>query len=78
MSDKREVIELADAIAQRIKGTPEPRLLTLAQAEAYTGIGATTLRELIRARKLPRVDVDRYVRIDRRDLDKLIDSAKIA
>ena len=65
---------------------PEPRLLDLRQAGAYTGTSAWTIRAAVEAGYIPRVELPnpytrdgrslRRILIDRQDLDAWIDRHK--
>ena len=59
---------------------PEGRLISLRDAERYSGIPKDSIRKLIGLRKLPAVELPgvRRVWIDRADLDALIDNCKTA
>ena len=50
-----------------------PRLLKVKQAAEYLGRTESSLRQLIFKKILPVIRFDRAIRIDVRDLDKLID-----
>ena len=54
-----------------------PRLLTPKQAGEYLGRTESATRQLIHKRLLPVVRIGRNVRIDRRDLDRLIDENRM-
>lgn len=59
---------------------PSGRLISLRDAEHYSGIPKDSIRKLITMRKLPAVELPgiRRVLIDREDLDALIDACKTA
>jgi excisionase family DNA binding protein len=57
-------------------GTPEPLLLTAAEAAKLLAIGARTLWTLTDRGEIPVVRIGRAVRYDRRDLLAYIDRAK--
>jgi excisionase family DNA binding protein len=71
---------IADAVAQRLEkiGGTRQRLLTSDAAVAYLGISEDTLQRLVADKRLTPVRVDRRLRFDIRDLDRLIDDAKKA
>jgi len=57
--------------------TPCARLLTAAQAAAYLGRTEGSIRQLIHKKVLPVIRFDRAVRLDVRDLDKLIEDSRM-
>jgi excisionase family DNA binding protein len=57
--------------------TAGPRLLRIKQAAEYLGRTESGIRQLIAKKILPVVRFDRAIRIDVRDLDKLIDAYRI-
>jgi excisionase family DNA binding protein len=82
-SDPRDTVELllsavADAIADRLDQRQDTRrrLLKMEQACEYLGASEDTIQRLVAAKKLRPVRVDRHVRFDIRELDKLIEEAK--
>jgi excisionase family DNA binding protein len=54
-----------------------PRLLTPKQAGEYIGRSESAVRQMIFKRQLPVVRIGRNVRIDRKDLDRLIDENRM-
>ena len=54
------------------------RLLDVPAAAAYLGLSTWTVRDLIACGKLPRVRIGalRVVRVDREDLDRLVERSK--
>jgi len=52
------------------------RLLTLNEAAIVLGVSAASVRRLIRAGRLATVRLNRHIRLDIRDLDRLIEQAK--
>jgi excisionase family DNA binding protein len=58
--------------AKREKANPA-RLLNVKQAAEYLGRTESAVRQMIHKRLLPVIRFDRAVRIDVRDLDRLID-----
>lgn len=74
---------IADAVAARIREPPpktvpvqQKRLVTVKEAATYMGCSPRTIRRLIDVGRLERVGTDRFIRIDRVDLDRLIDHSK--
>jgi excisionase family DNA binding protein len=71
---------IADAVAARIMEPPPKtvpvRLVTVKEAATYMGCSPRTIRRLIDGGRLERVGTDRFIRIDRVDLDRLIDHSK--
>lgn len=51
----------------------EPRLLRIRQAAHYAQVSETTVRTWIRDGLIPRVKISKVVRIDRADLDALVE-----
>jgi excisionase family DNA binding protein len=58
---------------QRRPQSTDQRLLTAKQAAVYLGRTESAVRQLIHKRVLPVVRFDRVIRIDVRDLDRLIE-----
>lgn len=56
--------------------SPQPRLMTAAQAGEYIGRTESAIRQLIHKRQIPIVRFGRNVRVDVRDLDNLIEEYK--
>jgi len=52
------------------------RLLTVAEAAAYLNRSESAVRQLVFKHKLPVIRFDRVIRIDVRDLDKLIEESR--
>src|SRR5579859_1448242 len=73
---------IADAVVARIMEPPyktvpgQKRLVTVKEAATYMGCSPRTIRRLIDGGRLERVGTDRFIRIDRVDLDRLIDHSK--
>lgn len=68
---------IADAVAvklERMYGQRQ-RLLTVMAAAEYLGLNQDQIRERA-GREFPSVRIDRWLRFDRRDLDRYIDRAK--
>lgn len=53
------------------------RLLTVGQAAEYLGRTESAIRQLVHKRRLPVVRFDRKIRIDIRDLDRMIEEYRI-
>jgi excisionase family DNA binding protein len=78
----KELDPIADFIALRVIErvaalTMTRRVLTLEEAVEYTGVGADGLKAAIATGELPRVDLDRRIRIDILDIERWIQSKKI-
>ena len=56
---------------------PSRRLLNLRDAAVYLGRTEWAVRELIWKGRIPVVRIDRRIQLDVRDLDALIESAKV-
>ncbi len=54
-----------------------PRLLSLEEAARYLGISKWTLRDLVFRGDLPCVRIKRRMLLDRQDLDRYLERAKI-
>jgi excisionase family DNA binding protein len=69
---------IADAVANRIRdaGIVAPRLLTLDQAATYLGLTKDALKAKVHLGRIPTVDLDKKLRFDRRDLDRIVDQSK--
>ena len=50
-------------------------LLSVTEAQAYSGIGKNTLYELIRSEKIPTVRIGRTIKIHRLGLEHFLDQA---
>jgi excisionase family DNA binding protein len=50
-------------------------LLSVTEAQAYSGIGKNTLYELIRSEKIPTVRIGRTIKIHRLGLEQFLDQA---
>lgn len=69
--------QLADALAQRLRDrAPERRLFNLEAAAEYLGMTPEALRAKVAQGKVPCVRLDRLLRFDRHDLDRVIESSK--
>jgi excisionase family DNA binding protein len=70
---------IADAVADRLRdiGTiVAPRLLTLDQAATYLGLTKDALKAKVHMGRIPTVDLDKKLRFDRQDLDRIIEQNK--
>ncbi len=69
---------IADALALRLRdnGLLIPRLLTLDQAATYLGLTKDALKAKVHMGRVPTVELDKKLRFDRQDLDRLIDQNK--
>ena len=67
---------IAEAVAERLAGRPQPRLLSVDGAASYLSRSSASIRQLINRGVLPTVKLDARIFLDIRDLDKLIDSSK--
>lgn len=81
--DARDTIEqflsaIADAIADRLEHRQQTRrrLLTLEEAADYLAMSENQVLNLIAEGKLKRSNLDRRVRVDIRELDRLIEETK--
>jgi excisionase family DNA binding protein len=53
-----------------------PRLLTLDQAATYLGLTKEALKAKVYLGRIPTVDLDKKLRLDREDLDRVIEQNK--
>jgi excisionase family DNA binding protein len=69
---------IAEAIASRLMDSNVliPRLLTLDQAAKYLGLTKEALKAKVHLGRIPTVDLDKKLRFDRLDLDRLIEQSK--
>jgi excisionase family DNA binding protein len=69
---------IADAVANRLRdnGIIAPRLLTLEQAATYLGLTKDALKAKVHMGRIPTVDLDKKLRFDRQDLDRIIEQNK--
>ena len=65
---------IADAVALRLRDTGilVPRLLTLDQAATYLGLTKDALKAKVHMGRIT-VDLDKKLRFDRHDLDRIIE-----
>ena len=66
---------IADAVALRLRdnGILVPRLLTLEQAATYLGLTKDALKAKVHMGRIPTVDIDKKLRFDKQDLDRIIE-----
>jgi len=74
--NSEQINELAAAVAERLVGRPQPRLLTVDGAADYLSRSPASVRKLIHSGTLPTVRMDARTFLDIRDLDKVIESSK--
>ena len=69
---------IAEAIASRLMDSNVliPRLLTLEQAAKYLGMTKEALKAKVHLGRIPTVDLDKKLRFDRLDLDRMIEQNK--
>ena len=69
---------IADAVVSRLKESAvlAPRLLTLNQAAIYLGLTADALKAKVHLGRIPTVDLDKKLRFDELDLDRIIEESK--
>ena len=69
---------IAEAIASRLMNSNVliPRLLTLDQAAKYLGLTKEALKAKVHLGRIPTVDLDKKLRFDRLDLDRMIEQNK--
>jgi excisionase family DNA binding protein len=69
---------IADAVVTRLIdcGVLVPRLLTLDQAATYLGLTKDALKAKVHLGRVPTVDLDKKLRFDRLDLDRIIEENK--
>lgn len=65
---------IADAVVTRLTdcGVLVPRLLSLIQAATYLGLTKDALKAKVNLGRVPTVDLDKKLRFDRHELDKMI------
>jgi excisionase family DNA binding protein len=56
--------------------TPSRRLVSVAEAAEVLGLSVASIRRLVRTGTLPAVRLTRRLRIDVRDLDRVVEQAK--
>jgi hypothetical protein len=69
---------IAEAVVSRLKdsGVLTPRLLTLNQAATYLGLTPEALKAKVHMGRIPIVDIDKKLRFDRVELDRIIEVSK--
>ena len=69
---------IADAVVNRLRSSVvlTPRLLTLSQAATYLGLTTDALNAKVHMGRIPTVELDKKLRFDRLDLDRIIDQSK--
>jgi excisionase family DNA binding protein len=69
---------IAEAVVMRLMdcGVLVPRLLTLDQAATYLGLTKDALKAKVHLGRIPTVDLDKKLRFDKLDLDRMIDENK--
>ena len=66
----------AGAVRLTERGVMVPRLLTLDQAATYLGLTKDALKAKVHMGRVPTVDLDKKLRFDRHDLDRIIEASK--
>lgn len=69
---------IAEAVVNRLRNAVilTPRLLTLSQAATYLGLTTDALKAKVHMGRIPTVELDKKLRFDRLDLDRIIDQSK--
>ncbi len=69
---------IAEAVASRLQNLAVlvPRLLTLDQAATYLGLTKEALKAKVHLGRIPTVELDKKLRFDRLDLDRVIEQKK--
>ncbi len=69
---------IAEAVVNRLRDSAVliPRLLTLNQAATYLGLTPDALKAKVHMGRIPTVDLDKKLRFDKVDLDRLIEENK--
>ena len=69
---------IAEAVASRLRDSAvlAPRLLTLNQAAMYLGLTPDALKAKVHMGRVPTVDIDKKLRFDKLDLDRIIEESK--
>jgi hypothetical protein len=69
---------IAEAVVSRLKDSAvlAPRLLTLNQAAMYLGLTPDALKAKVHMGRVPTVDIDKKLRFDKLDLDRIIEESK--
>lgn len=71
---------IAEAVIDRLRNSVvlTPRLLTLGQAATYLGLTANALKAKVHMGRIPLVVIDKKLRFDRLELDRIIEESKKA
>jgi len=69
---------IAEAVVNRLRDSmiAMPRLLTLRQAATYLGLTTDALKAKVHLGRIPTVGLDKKLRFDRVDLDRVINESK--
>jgi hypothetical protein len=69
---------IAEAVVSRLKDSAvlAPRRLTLNQAAMYLGLTPDALKAKVHMGRVPTVDIDKKLRFDKLDLDRIIEESK--
>jgi excisionase family DNA binding protein len=69
---------IAEAIITRLQDSAvlAPRLLTLSQAAMYLGMTPDALKAKVHMGRIPTVEIDKKLRFDKVDLDRIIEQNK--
>ena len=69
---------IAEAVVNRLKDSTvlAPRLLTLNQAALYLGLTPDALKAKVHMGRVPTVELDKKLRFDKLDLDRIIEANK--
>lgn len=69
---------IAEAVVARLMdcGVLIPRLLSLDQAASYLGLTKDALKAKVHLGRVPTVGLDKKLRFDRLDLDRMIEESK--
>jgi hypothetical protein len=68
---------IAEAVVTRTDcGVLIPRLLNLDQAATYLGLTKEALKAKVHIGRVPTVEIDKKLRFDRQNLDRIIEASK--
>jgi len=69
---------ISEAVVSRLRDSAvlAPRLLTLNQAAVYLGLTPDALKAKVHMGRVPTVDIDKKLRFDKLDLDRIIEESK--
>ncbi len=69
---------IAEAVVDRLRSSAilTPRLLNVSQAATYLGLTTDALKAKVHMGRIPTVELDKKLRFDRLDLDRIIDQSK--